>query len=438
MAENYEQERKRLERRRQLADALTTQLQQSGQGQMVSGHYVTPGILSAIAPIASQYFSQTANDKLDSDERGLESRRNEELAKALQGQMALRQGQSGAYTDAQAAQLLEGDQQPQVPDYRAADPKRAMIEALSSQFPEIQALGKMDIAQLGRKPESNIKEAGGRFFDLSSGKPVDIGGTEYGEVLTIDGDKYQRGPGGKLVKLDNATRVSTNVSVGGDKKRSEGYGKAIGEAIAPGGKSYEAAQQAQQGLMQTAEAANAITQGAKTGTTEPAVQWLRKFGESLGIQNAATAPTETLSSALKAQAYKSLGGLGAQVSNSDRDFVTSFTGDLASNPEALKRMIAVIAAGQIQVQNRHNRNVASTARQLEEPNIEEESGIPLNVTIGNDEIADMVNNILIGKPSTTKVTPKSQPSAQGGAGTPGKPLSLDEYLRMKGAGNAGR
>lgn len=391
--------------KKRLAELLTQRSMTPAQGQMVSGHYVSPGILGHIAPVLQALMAGSLNKDVQVGQADLASKYRDMTKQGLDNYFTTREGAPGTSSKLsleQADALMGSDVMP--PEGRQADPRRAAIEALTSQIPMLQELGKMDLLAKPQKPDySNIKEAGGRFYDLASGAPVEIGGNEFGETVRIGGDLYQRGPGGKLVKLDNAPKVSTQVSVdarqpvvGGAKKYYENYG----ESIAPGGKSKLAAEAASEALTASSEAVTAITDGARQGIAQPAMQVVRKLAAELGIENSDTAPTEALSSALSSATFKELGGLGAQISNSDRDFVKSFSGDLATDPKALKRMLAIRLAVQAKRVNTHNKLVESFARKNEDPTISQEAGVPLNLTIPDPEIAAMFENVMQGKPST--------------------------------------
>lgn len=67
------------ERQREMASSLRNQSMTPQQGQMVSGHYVSPGIGAAIAPILQAYASK----KIDSRANEQESSRQKQIAQAL-------------------------------------------------------------------------------------------------------------------------------------------------------------------------------------------------------------------------------------------------------------------------------------------------------------------------------------------------------------------
>lgn len=416
-----------------LRRGMVNALMQSGltpkQGQMVGGRFIGPSKFSGLLDIAKVLGGQYMNKGLDQQQQAIGEQYNTRMAEGLEKFLRTRNGVPGeTMTDQQAADLMGNDQAPTLREPVQADPKRAMLEAMTSGIGPLQQIGQMELQALLRKKEFDpamIKEAGGQFYDFSSGKPVLVGGNEYGSTERIDGDLYQRGPGGKLLKLDNAPKVTTNVQnlppAAGLKK----YQEALGESLAPGGKSRLGAEQAQEGLTASVEALQSLNDGARMGIAQPAMQVVRKFGQELGIQNAATAPTDALSAALKQSVFKDLGGLGAQISDADRKFVTEFSGDLATDQAALKRMLAIRIASQIKKVSQHNKQAQAFGASVGDPGFEAVAGSPLNIQIPDDEVANMVDNVLSGRPSTNGMQPAARPDA---------PIPLNEYLRQKRQG----
>ena len=393
-----------IDRKRAIAQALLQSGLTPRQGQMVSGHYVAPGLLGGVAQITQALGGMAMSKDLDKQQADLGQTYNTRLTEGLDKFLRTREGAPGqTMNDQQAADLMQNDVAPELADPVKADPRRAVFEAMTSGLQPLQQIGQMELQAMLRRKDRDpnmIKESGGQFYDLSSGKPVLLGGAEYGPTETIGGDLYQRGPGGKLVKLDNAPKVSTTVNNNPTQAGLKKYQEAVGEALAPGGKSRTSAEQANEGLTASVEALQAVNDGARMGIAQPAMQVVRKLGAELGIANADTAPTDALSAALKQSIFKELGGFGAQVSNSDRDFVRDFSGDLTTDPFALKRMLAIRIAGQIKKVNAHNKQAQAFGRTVEDPGFEGLAGLPLNIQIPDDEVAAMVDNVLMGKPTT--------------------------------------
>ena len=404
-----------IDRKRAIAQALLQSGLAPRQGQMVSGHYVAPGLLGGVAQITQALGGMAMSKDLDKQQADLGQTYNTRLTEGLDKFLRTREGAPGqTMNDQQAADLMQNDVAPELADPVKVDPRRAVLEAMTSGLQPLQQIGQMELQAMlrgnGRDP-SMIKESGGQFYDLSSGKPVLLGGAEYGPTETIGGDLYQRGPGGKLTKLDNAPKVSTTVNNNPTQAGLKKYQEAVGESLAPGGKSRVSAERAQEGLTASVEALQAVNDGARMGIAQPAMQVVRKLAAELGISDAATAPTDVLNASLKNAIFKELDGLGAQVSNSDRDFVRDFSGDLTTDPIALKRMLALRIAGQIKRVNQHNKQAAAFGRTVGDRNFESVAGTPLNIQIPDDEVAAMVDNVLQGRATTAGLKqPTARPS----------------------------
>lgn len=445
---DFQAQRTSLDRRRKLAEALTSKIGQPQQGQMISGHYVAPSFLStALGPVLAAYLGDKIGAGFDKEQAGIAGEYKNQLSSGLQDYMKTREGTPGqVLSDSQAGNLLENDVAPELADPVKADPRRAAVEALTSQFPELQALGKQDFAGMGKQNDetfgtspAHLQDSTGKLVAALVGnkgtiRPID-GYTPERETFSPpfqrDGDWYQKDSRGKEYKLDNAPKTSVTVDQRtGVGKGLEGYYKSTGESLAPGGKSNVAAAGAQDALNSSVEALQAVNNGAKQGIAQPALQVLRKIGSELGVADAATAPTDALTASLKASVFKDLGGLGAQISDGDRKFVQDFSGDLSTDSKALKRMLALRMAAQIKRVNNHNKVVASFAAKADDPSIEAEAGMPLNITIPDDDVANMVQNVLSGKPTTHGMPQYDTPS--GGGKAPGAVMEWSDYVKSKG------
>ena len=426
---DFQSQQSSIDRKRKMAEALISQFSTPQQGQMVSGHYVAPNaVQSLLGPALGMMAGQKLGEGFDAEQKGLGERYRSELSQGLEGYFKTREGNpSPVMDDAQAGALMNDDQAPNLEPV-PGDPRRAAVGALTSQFPELQALGKQDFAAMGKPNDETFGTSPAHLQD-PTGKLVAALIGNKGTVRPLngyapqqesfsapfqrDGDWYQKDSRGKEFKLDNAPKTTVTVDNRQGVQKGVGeYYKATGESIAPGGKSNVAAAGAQEALNSSAEALQAVNDGARQGIAQPALQVLRKIGAELGMPDSETAPTDALTASLKASVFKDLGGLGAQISDGDRKFVMEFSGDLATDPMALKRMLAIRMAAQIKKVNTHNKVVASFANKADDPTIEGEAGLPLNITIPDDEVSNMVQNVLTGKP-TTHGMPQYQVSGKG-------------------------
>lgn len=444
---DFQSEQSAIDRKRKMAEALVSQFSTPKQGQMVSGHFVAPNALqSLLGPALGMIAGQKLGDDFDTQQKDLGGKYRQELAQGLSGYFKTREGApSPVMDDAQAGALMNEDQAPNLEPV-PGDPRRAAVEALTSQFPELQSLGKQDLAGMGKTNDevfgtspAQLQDPTGKLIAALIGNKGTVrplnGYTPQQESFSApfqrDGDWYQRDSRGKEYKLDNAPKTTVTVDNRQGVQKGVGeYYKAIGESIAPGGKSNVSAAGAQDALNSSVEALQAVNDGARQGIAQPALQVLRKIGSELGMADSETAPTDALTASLKASVFKDLGGLGTQISDGDRKFVTEFSGDLATDPMALKRMLAIRIAAQIKKINNHNKVVASFASKADDPTIEGEAGMPLNITIPDDEVANMVQNVLTGKPTTHGMPQYKATATKPGA--PGAVMEWADYVKSKG------
>ena len=74
-----------LKKKQAMVDALRKGAMTPQQGQMVSGHYVGPGIAGAISQLGQAYFAGKGQDSVDAAQRGLNSRQAQLLRRMLGG-----------------------------------------------------------------------------------------------------------------------------------------------------------------------------------------------------------------------------------------------------------------------------------------------------------------------------------------------------------------
>jgi hypothetical protein len=267
-----------LDRKQQLAQLLMQQgLSGAPAGQMVSGHYVSPGILGALAPLAKAYMGQQMQGKIDDQRKGLAGEYNTRLASGLDNYFSTRDGEAGV----QASTLAPDQAGPEeVTGFQKADPRKAAVMALTSGMEPLHELGKMDLmaamkarqerAAAAAKPPAPekfghtpvaMKDAQGNLVhvllgDYGSVKPVENYSPKpeymtvadrvvnkddptkvtadyrpgFSDPFKLGGDLYQKETGtGKINKLDNAPK--TTVSVGGAQiinKGEEEFSKVLG------------------------------------------------------------------------------------------------------------------------------------------------------------------------------------------------------------------
>lgn len=402
-------------RRREL---MAQMLQQSQQAPIVGN----TGLGQALAKLGTAYIVGKGNDRLDKMEADTRSRYNSEMAGELQNFLGRYQGKPGeVLDDRQAGALMNDNVNPSLAEPVKSDPQGALMAAMASRFPELQAIGKTGLPAVLK---SGMEKPAAPKRHVINGKLVED--TETGSRVVGDysepKDKYSEpytipGAGGQplLVRKNLATGKVEPVDTGVKQIVNTGDNagiKGLVETNLPGGKGYEKASAAAESLRLGNEMVAAIGQGAKTGSLGEVQQTARKFFELAGVPNAATAPTDVLSGVAKQKVLAKLGGLGTAISNSDRDFLSSAQGDLTTDPQALKRLIAISMAGDLLALNRHSKNVRALDGKLD-PSVQEAMNIGFTVEIGDPEIAAMVENVVAGKP-TVAGKPGATPSNPNG------------------------
>jgi hypothetical protein len=414
-----------LKRRR---DLLAVLMQQSQSAPIVGN----TGLGQALAKLGTAWIAGKRGQELDSAESTNRGKYGEQLAGELSKFMQTREGAPGqVLDDAGASALMNQEINPQLADPVRADPKRAVFEAMASRFPEMKAVGGAGLKDVLARPamEKPI-EVNGQLVDPVTKQVI-------GDFRTKDkwSEPYEiPGPSGKLLvrknletgKVESVAGAGTNVSVN---TGENSFIKGLGESVLPGGKSYEPAKAASQSLTLANEMVAAVNQGAKTGSLGNLQQELRKFGELMGVQNAATAPTEMLGNVSKQKVLAKLGGLGAQISNSDRDFLSSAQGDLSTNPEAMKRLLALSMAADLKEINRHSKSARALEGKID-PELLQAANIGFTAEIADPAISAMIDNVLAGKPTVAGVAGASSanPNPTAPGASPTTPMSLDQYV----------
>lgn len=146
----------KLQRRRALMETMLAQAG-GGQGRMVGGHYIRgSNALTGLASLAGGYLLGRDQDQLEAQAR---TRYQEDLAKGLQGYFDRRDGRAGdVMNDQQAEALMRDDVAPTLAEPVKADPRQAVIEALSSQHPILQQLGAQDLSRMSPTASVDIKD----------------------------------------------------------------------------------------------------------------------------------------------------------------------------------------------------------------------------------------------------------------------------------------
>lgn len=298
-----------LKRRRALLDAMTQQNMQSQiQG---GGNY---GLGQALAKIGTAWTLKNKAGKLEEESSANREAYNKGLGGEVDKYLTTRQGgQVNLPGPTEDGSPLTG----QMP----GDPRAAIVAAMTSRFPEMQGLGKMELANLGKQEQETfgnpVTERGpdGKLVSVQYGnkgtrrpvqgavpfeKPMVVNeqlvdpatppGTDfrttYNQPESINGDLYQREarPGGPLKKLDNAPKVSVGVGGpvihAGQKKISEAWATKATEDVQAMAESARGSVKLLSQLNQLEQSGRA---GVLSGPTATPAMFLSGLAKSLGV-----------------------------------------------------------------------------------------------------------------------------------------------------------
>lgn len=346
-ANPYQQEAGSLGLREQeLADALLQAQQQSNAGPIQAGVYTIPNFGALRASLEKKRLTEERSN-LEKKKLDLQGRYAEEVARQLR---------SFRKAGADEEIPLAGPTQDGEPlTGKVVGNPRAFRDYLDSPYAEVRARAEAEQkaydarymkaaekASVGSQARANgdlgglvapkkYTQINGAIFEEGEDAPP----TVYQGVTqerNFKGEMSNVFPGGKRDNVDKSTRI---INQGPDKK--------FGETMMAGMPDKEkAAQAANSAIRGTETALQALQNGARTGFGEQWLQNARTLASGLtGIQFDATTPTGVLAKALAKNVIDELGGLGAQVSDTDRGFMEQAVGGLKEDPKALERILAI-------------------------------------------------------------------------------------------------
>jgi len=301
---DYDVEAENLRRRQALLDAMQSQSMQSLQPSQVGGMGAAPHWTQAAAKLLQAYGAQKGQEQLQTDRQTAAEKYRTGMQEGFENYFKTAEGQTvpGPNPDGSAGVAIPGNQ------------RKAIFDALASGHPvmrefamqQMKDMGKdkltakdllpyaepssiPQIAQAGMagfQPKRNIQSLGEQFWDVSGNAPKAIGGVQYGTPATINGDLYQQQTGsGKLTKLDNAPKVTTNVSMSpvikGQVAGQEAFWKQASKQIEELGGRAQTASDNKQTL---AEMKNLDSQGVFSNVTSGPATFLSNLGEAVGVK----------------------------------------------------------------------------------------------------------------------------------------------------------
>lgn len=416
-------EQEALKRRRALMDAMQ---QQNMQGQITGN----TGLGQALAKLGTAYVLKNGQNKVDAESVANRDRYNTELASGLQTYLNQRNGTpEGTMSDQQANDLMNNDQAPELTPAQPGDPRKAVMGAMTSKFPELQNLGKAEFAQLGKQEndyKEHVTQDGTIVRTYANGRTQNMGNFAKPKDKFTDPYSIQGPSGPILVKrnlatnevepVDKGVKVTTNV----DTKGKGEFAKKMGEIQAKTiDDSYQKAKSASAAIDAIGNAEQDVQSGIKSGITANVNLGLAKLGKAFGLgDDPAIAGTESFRANMARETLNLVKGLGAgtSISNADRDFAEKASGgSITLDDQAIVRLMKIAKTAAANVLLSHNRLLgkAKTAN----PDMADELDVmDVPLTVDGDIDYDATSKKFLvggspmaGTPAPVKATPKNAP-----------------------------
>lgn len=252
---DLEAERRKIDRSRKMAEMLQQQaMQPEQQGQMVSGHYVAPSPLSALAKVLQGYAGRTGAEKADKADAELGQKSNQMLAQGLQNYQQQLQGtpEQTVPNDASGDEMVTMAAKP-------GDKQAALAQLLQSGHPMLQQFGMQQMLKgPGKFSTTPQYDQQGRAFVMS-----EDGGMKYLDgVMARDKAEFVNGQAVNPYQTAPGTVIPKQVDMASDLLIPDGQG----------------------GLVPNQQLIEAKKGIAKSGATNVQVKTDVKTGESLAGQ----------------------------------------------------------------------------------------------------------------------------------------------------------
>ena len=321
-----------------------------------------------LANLGTSYILAKGEGKEKEKVRENEAARSASLSQNLGAYMDMRQGRAGDTMDAgQVQNLMQNDVAPQLNEPITANPREAVIRAMASQHPELQAIGKMDLAaQLTGKKEKDFEDKimpdGSVQRIFTSGEIKQLGSFAKKDAQWSE-PYLMRGTDGKplMVKknlttnevdvVDKAPRITATANSSSNSIVPKGeteFSKALGKDVA------EEYKQARQTAQQAYKAKSFVGQmekleqsGIFTGPTANIATTLGAVGQTLGIpvDTAKLANSQAFQQQFAAQVANVLtmgGGIGRSMTDADRKAFEQSLPTMLMSPQGRARVYQMI------------------------------------------------------------------------------------------------
>ncbi len=448
----FQDDAEKIQRRRALLAGVMAQAQPR-QGQMVGGHYIRGNGLGQVAALIAG--AMMGKDKTPEMEEAARARYQQSLRQGLTGYFDQRDGRAGGVMDDQQAQnLMENDVAPQLAEPIKANPREAVIGAMSSRHPELQALGTADLTRM-QKSGVDVKDllayvdpkaipqllAGGTAaFKPKQGKvsteDVSIGN---GMWQTFETDEYGRVQQDKPLGqpfAKRATASDTTVTVGGGDAVPRDLAKALPDR-------FERLQTTATTAVQQIQSADRIERLA----TDPqivagALAQPQLFAQSIAAKLGFTgsdgvAKTQALFREAAQATLATVKQLPGAISEKELPFLAgAAAGQMDFTPEAIAHIARLQKAAAHNTLMQTYRNYDSASQLDGGEAYQKAYPLPMQGSYQLDpkvyEVGETNMAAVRDVPGGDKQKPAANPSAQ--KGTAANPLTWDEYMARQRGG----
>jgi len=286
-------------RRRKLLDAMAG----GAMSAPIVGNSKGMAIGQGLLKVLTAYLGSKSGAAMDAEQAALGAKQRESLTGELGNYMKIREGAPGqTMSDADAANLMQNDVAPNLAEPVKADPRAALLTAMTSQHPEMQRIGQADMAaqlaagkQKGYKDHMTQDGSMVRVFDSGEVKPLG----NFAKPKDQWSDPYEiRGTDNKplMVKrnlatneidvVDKAPKVTANASANsssltkGQTAGMEQWAKLAGKAT----EDMTTAARSAQGTLRTLDQLQKINEtGIPGGPLAGASVFLQNLAQQTGI-----------------------------------------------------------------------------------------------------------------------------------------------------------
>lgn len=329
------------------------------------------GLVQLLSNLGSAWLLKGAQEDQAAQMKANEAARLASLQQNLGAFFDKSQGRSGeTLSTQQAGDLLLNDvAPPQLAEPVKANPREAVLQAMASQHPELQAIGRMSMAELmkqGTKPgfKDHMTQDGSmvRVYDDGTVKPLGNFAKpkdQWSEPFTI------QGVDGKplMVKrnlatnevdvVDKAPKVTANASANAKSVTGQGeteFAKALGKDVAGEFKlAREAAQQAYKAKSFVGQMQKLEESGIFTGPTANIATTLGAVGQAMGlpVDTEKLANSQAFQQQFAAQVANVLtmgGGIGRSMTDADRKAFEQSLPTMIMTPQGRQRVYQMLNA----------------------------------------------------------------------------------------------